>query len=270
MTHQTRLGDEVPKALAAYFEALDGNRFADAVAAFSPDAVYAVPPSDAIETDPRSIARGRDELQLRFAGRAPTRLMHDLLLCAVEADGTLVEGITRERASGDARSSFAASVQFDGSGLVARYLAFATAEVITPLPADANPSPATPGSAIDKIHEYFHALDEHRFDDAAACFSTETVYSHPPYKDPTVGGAGRAAFVGRDELLAAFLRRGRLPIDHRIVLHAQRGPHLLFEGVVNDDTGSLLGSFVSEATLDDGGLIRRYASWYTQPGVPRR
>jgi hypothetical protein len=270
MTHQSRLGDEVPKALAEYFDALDGNRFADVVTAFSPDAVYAIPPRDAIETDTRSISRGRDELQVRFAARGPTRLVHDLLLCTVEADGTLVEGITREREGGDARSSFAASVQFDGNGLVVRYLAFASAEVITPLPADANASPATPGSAIGKINEYFHALDEHRFDDAAACFSIDTVYSHPPYKDPGVGGPGRAAFVGRDQLLAAFLRRGRQPIDHRIVLHAQRGPHLLLEGVVNDATGSLLGSFVSEATLDDDGLIRRYASWYTQPGVPRR
>ena len=54
------------------------------------------------------------------------------------------------------------------------------------------------------------------------------------------------------------------------MFHAQRGPHLLLEGVVNDDAGALLGSFVSEATLDDAGLIRRYASWYTQPGIPRR
>jgi hypothetical protein len=270
MTQRTRLGDEVPKALAAYYEALDGNRFADAAAAFSVDAVFAVPAADAIETDPRSISRGRDEVEARLTRRGPMHYVHDVLLCTVEGDDALVEGITRWRDSDNARSSFAASVQFDENGLVARYLAYASAEVITPLPADANPSAGTPGSAIDKIHEYFHALDEHRFDDAAACFSVDTVYSHPPYKDPDVGGLGRAAFVGRDGLLAAFNRRGRQPIDHRIVVHVQRGPHLLLEGIVNDSSGSLLGSFVSEATLDDQGLIRRYASWYTEPGIPRR
>jgi hypothetical protein len=268
-TSATRLGDELPKALATYYEALDGKRFADVVAAFSVDATYAVPAGNGIETDPRSVNHGRHELGAHLASVDTTEHVHELLLCTAEGDSALVEGITRWRDNGAARSSFAASVQLDDDGLVARYLAYAS-EVVIPSPAEANPSETTPGSAIDKIHEYFHALDEHRFEDAAACFSTDTVYSHPPYKDPDVGGPGRAAFVGRDALLAAFHRRGRQPIDHRIVLHIQRGPHLMLEGVVNDTGGSLLGSFVSEATLDDEGLIRRYVSWYTQPGMPRR
>jgi ketosteroid isomerase-like protein len=262
------LGDELPKALATYYEALDDERCADVATAFSDDATYAVPASDGIETDPRSVNHGRDELKAHFARRGPSQYMHDLLLCTVEGDSALVEGLTRRRDSGAARSSFAASVQLDG-GIIARYLAYAS-EVVNPPPAEANPSEATPGSAIDKIHEYFHALEEHRIEDAAACFSTDTIYSHPPYKDPDVGGPGRAAFVGREALLAAFHRRGRQPIDHRIVVHVQRGPHLLLEGVVDDAGGSLLGSFVSEATLDDRGLIKRYVSWYTQPAIPRR
>ena len=263
-------GDTPPAALSAYYTALDAGRVADAVAACSVDVIAATPPAVGIETDPRTLSRGRGELHARLETRGVRPFVHELLLCTVDGADVLAEGITRDRVSGAPRSSFATSVQLDGDGLVARSLTYASPEVITPLPAEANPSTTWPGSAIDKIHEYFGALDEDRFADAAACFSADIVYSHPPYKDPDVGGPGRAAFVGREALLAAFNRRGRQPIDHRIVLHVQRGPHLLLEGVVNDHAGALLGSFVSEATLDAEGLIVRYASWYTQPGLPRR
>jgi SnoaL-like domain len=270
MTTHQRLGDELPTALASYYDALDRNRVADAAAAFAADVTFAAPPLDGIETGPRSVSHGHDDLRAGFEDRGPNPYVHDVVLCAVEGRDAIVEGVTRDRESGAPQSSFAASLQLDDDGAIARYLAFRSPDVIAPLPADANSSPAAPGSAIDKIHEYFDALDEHRLEDAAECFSVDTLYSHPPYQDPTVGGHGRAAFAGRAELIAAFHRRGPQPIDHRIVFHAQRGPHLVLEGVVDDANGALRGSFVSEATLDNAGLIVRYASWYTQPGVPRR
>lgn len=268
-TTQVELGDQLPDALAAYYGALDGGRVTEAAACFSADATYALPPTGGVETDPRLVVEGRDDITGHLERRGAMPFSHRVVLCTVEGADVAVEGLILEAGSGTARSSFVASLQLADDGTIARYLAYAS-PVVHPQPAVANPSTAMPGSAIDKIHEYFHALDESRFEDAAACFSVDTLYSHPPYKDPAVGGQGRAEFHGRDELTAAFHRRGTQRIDHRIVYHAQRGPHLLLEGVVDDDSGALLGSFVSEATLDDDGLIRRYASWYTQPGIARR
>ena len=215
------------------------------------------------------MSTGRAAIADRFEQRGTKPYVHHVVLATIDGRDGALEGLVVDRATGEPRSSFAASLQLAEDGTIARYLAYSS-PVVHPQPPVANPSAATPGVVIDKIHEYFHALDESRFEDAAACFSVDTLYSHPPYKDPEVGGHGRAEFHGRDELTAAFHRRGTQRIDHRIVFHAQRGPHLLLEGIVNDDAGALLGSFVSEATLDDAGLIRRYASWYTQPGIPRR
>lgn len=268
-TIQVELGDQLPDGLAAYYDAIDCGRVGDAAACFSEDAIYAVPPADAIETDPRAVSTGREEIGARLAQRGVRPYVHDVVLCTIDGRDGAVEGLVRDRETGEALASFAASLQLADDGTVARYLAYSS-PVVRPQPVVANPSMTETGVVIDKIHEYFHALDDSRFEDAAGCFSPDTLYSHPPYKDPTVGGAGRAEFQGRDELIAAFHRRGTQRIDHRIVFHAQRGPHLLLEGVVNDDAGALVGSFVSQATLDDAGLIRRYASWYTQPGIARR
>jgi ketosteroid isomerase-like protein len=268
-TMPVELGDQLPEALAAYYDAVDNDRFADAARCFGDDATYAMPPRQGIETDPREVSTGRAAIAARLDERGSRPYVHQVVLCTVDGRDGAVEGLVRDRASGAPQASFAASLQLADDGTIARYLVYAS-PVVHPQPAVANPSMAEPGVVIDKIHEYFHALDESRFEDAAACFSADTLYSHPPYKDPSVGGHGRAEFQGRDELTAAFHRRGTQRIDHRIVFHAQRGPHLLLEGIVNDDAGALIGSFVSEATLDDAGLIRRYASWYTQPGIPRR
>ena len=268
-TIQVELGDQLPEALAAYYDALDGGRLAETTASFSEDAVYAMPPAGGIETDPRSVSTGRPQIADRLEQRGARPWRHHVVLCTIDGHEGALEGLVVDRATGQPAMSFAASLQVAEDGTIARYLAYSS-PVVHPQPSAANPSMAAPGVVIDKIHEYFHALDESRFEDAAACFSVDTLYSHPPYKDPDVGGHGRAEFHGREELTAAFHRRGTQRIDHRIVFHAQRGPHLLLEGVVNDDTGALRGSFVSEATLDEAGLIRRYASWYTQPGIPRR
>jgi ketosteroid isomerase-like protein len=268
-TTPVELGDALPEKLATYYDSLDGSDFAGAAACFSEDATFAVPPADAIETDPRGVFAGRSAIGERLELRGVTSYRHHIVLNTVEGRDGALEGLQVHQDTGEPLVSFAASYQLADDGTIARYLAYRS-PVVHPLPGAANPARTTPGSAIDKIHEYFHALDESRFEDAAACFSADTLYSHPPYKDPGVGGHGRAEFRGRDELTAAFHRRGTYRIDHRIVFHAQRGPHLMLEGIVLDDAGALLGSFVSEATLDDGGLIRRYGSWYTQPGIPRR
>jgi ketosteroid isomerase-like protein len=257
------IGDRLPPALAAYYAALDTGMSREASESFADDVRYALPSADQIETAPRSTHAGRDAVREHLEQRTP-RAAHRILLCVAEGPGALVEGLTVELDSGEPNGSFAASVRLDGDQRISSYLAFRCTPAISPMPGEASAASTSEFDAMAKIDEYFAALDDARFDDAAACFSEDTVYSHPPYKDPRIGGPGRATFVGRAELAAAFHRRGRQSFDHEIVFSGQRGAHLMLEGVVHDAEGELLGRFISTATLDLEGLIRRYASFYCE------
>ncbi len=62
------LGDPVPPSLARYYAAIDGGRFDEAVAQFTDDCLYAVPPAG-IETLPRALTAGADTLRERFEAR---------------------------------------------------------------------------------------------------------------------------------------------------------------------------------------------------------
>jgi hypothetical protein len=266
------LGDSLPAALAAYYVALDKARMRDAAGAFSANMLYAVPPPDVIETDARIETIGRDALLARFEDRGARPLVHDIALSVREGSSCLVEGVSRVAATGLATASFAASAQLDDDGLIARYLAFATSSVISPGPAEA--APALPdsgpfGSAADVLDRYFHALDRGEFEDAAGCFSADALYSHPPYRHTGLDGNHRVEFIGRDELLDAFRTRGAQSFDHRLVSSIQRGPHCILEGLVENLPDGGTGSFISSLTLDEDGLIRRYASFYCEPGVRR-
>lgn len=266
------LGDTMPAALAAYYVALDEARMGDAADAFSANVVYAVPPPDVIETDARVETVGRDALLARFEERGARPLVHDIVLCVCDGPSCLVEGVSRVAATGLATVSFAASAQLDDDGRIARYLAFATSSVINPGPAEV--APAVPGdgpfgSAADVLDRYFHALDGGDFEAAAGCFSADALYSHPPYRHTGLDGNHRVEFVGRDELLDAFRARGAQSFDHRLVSSIQRGPHCILEGLVENLPDGGTGTFISSLTLDDDGLIRRYASFYCEPGVRR-
>lgn len=266
------LGDTMPAALAAYYMALDQARMGDAAGAFSENALYAVPRPDVIETDARIETIGRDALLARFEDRGARPFVHDIALCVRDGSSCLVEGVSRVAATGLATVSFAASAQLDDDGLIARYLAFATSSVISPGPADL--APAVPddgsfGSAADVLDRYFHALDRGEFEEAAGCFSADALYSHPPYRHTGLDGNHRVEFVGRDELLDAFRARGAQSFDHRLVSSIQRGPHCILEGLVENLPDGGTGSFISSLTLDEDGLIRRYASFYCEPGVRR-
>ena len=192
------LGDELPKALANYFDALDDGRLDEASEAYAQDVLYAVPPAGRIETDPRSVSNGRATVRERFERRGPKPYVHEILLCMVEGRDAILEGLTRNRSTGAPLSSFASSLQVDDQGLVCRYLAFQCAPEITPLPADANGSWRTPGAAIDKVHEYFDALDDSRFEDAADCFSPDTLLLAPAVQGPDGRWAGSGRVQGAD------------------------------------------------------------------------
>ena len=261
------LGDPMPAALAAYYSDLDAGRMKEAVEHFSTDTVFALPPADGIETGPRRLRHGRDELLGWFEERGPRAYVHRIQLCVDDGAGCLVEGVGVESTTGEAFATFVASVQLDDDGLVGRYLSYMTAPAVAPAPSGTRPAPA---DAAEVLARYFEALDAGAFDEAAAQFSADVVYSHPPYRHTGIDSDDRLVFRGRDELRAAFTARGKQDFDHRVVAIGQRGPHCLLEGVVEGLPGDRNGSFVSSLTLDGDGLIQRYVSFYCEPAVPRR
>lgn len=272
MTVQTStahaLGDPVPDTVAGYYRALDGNRFEAATAAFSEDVLYAVPPLGAVETAPRVETVGRAALLAWFEGRGARAWAHEVLLCAVEDRTCLLEGVSHDTADGRVVASFVASLRLADDGTVARYLAWGVAPAVSPSPGEAATGTEATGDAAGVLARYFDALDAGAFEDAAACFSSDVVYSHPPYRHTGIDSDRRVELHGRDALLANFRARGVQRFDHHVLACLQRGPHCLVEGRVEHLPGGRDGSFVSSLTLDGDGLVRRYVSFYCEPAVP--
>jgi len=161
------------------------------------------------------------------------------------------------------------SATIDADGLIARSLSFCCVGARDAIPT-AVPTTIEPGRIDDALDAYFGALDSGRFADAAACFSTDVLYSHPPYRHTDRNTDDRVEFRGREALTAAFVARGRQTFGHRILRCIQRGPHALLEGAVHDLPDGRSGSFISSLSLDDDGLIRRYVSFFCEPAVPER
>lgn len=261
------LGDPVPGAVADYYRALDRHDLVRATEAFSEDALYAVPPLGSIETAPRVATVGRAALLAWFEDRGPRTWVHDVLLCTVDGPACLLEGVSHDTGDGRVLASFVASLRLAGDGTIARYLAWGTTPAVTPSPADAAPATDPTADAGAVLGRYFDALDTGDFDAAAACFSPDVVYSHPPYRHTGIDGDRRVELRGRAALLANFRARGRQSFDHRLLACVQRGPHCLVEGRVENIPGGRDGSFVSSLTLDGDGLVRRYVSFYCEPAV---
>jgi ketosteroid isomerase-like protein len=225
---------------------------------FAAGAVVAIPDDSDIETAARLVI---DPAENATAVRRPAGR---IVLAARQGTTLLVEGV-RVRQD-EPVATFVASVRLAPDGRVARYLEFGCRGACDPLPGDAGVLLADTAVA-DTVDRYFHALDVGDFADAAACFSDDVLYSHPPYRHTGIDGYQRVEFRGRSELLAAFERRGRTAFDHHVSVYAQHGAHGLIEGRVDGLPNGGSGSFVSSLSLDDTGRIRRYVSFYCEPGV---
>jgi len=262
----TRLGDPLPASVAGYCTALDAGRVDDAVAAFSGDAIYAVPRPAAGETDPRRVIEGRAALRsyLVERGQRPTR--HRFLFSAREGSACLVEGLIEGTREGVPVSTFAFSVELAADGLITRYLAHVCSPPVEPWP---RPGGAAPADAAGLVTRYFAALQAGRFEDAAACFAEDVTYSHPPYHHTGIHTTARSVYRGRAELLDSFRRRGTTVYRHRVDVSIQRGPNCMFESTVLDLPGGGFGSAVASLSLDPDGLIARYVAFYCEPGVQR-
>jgi hypothetical protein len=225
---------------------------------FAERAVVAIPDDADIETAAR--------LQIDPAASAATvrRPAGRVILAARQDTTLLVEGV-RVRQS-EPVATFVASVRFDAAGRVARYLEFGCRGARDPLPRDGADGLGDTALA-DVVDRYFHALDVGDFPGAADCFSDDVLYSHPPYRHTRIDGHARVEFRGRAALLAAFERRGRTAFDHHVSVYAQHGWHGLIEGRVDGLPDGRFGSFLSSLSLDDTCRIRRYVSFYCEPGV---
>jgi hypothetical protein len=121
---------------------------------------------------------------------------------------------------------------------------------------------ATP-DARPLLESYFAHLMSSRFAEAAAHFSVDTIYSHPPY----AGGHERVLFRGRDALRRGFeTERGPSPARQIVTALWQRDSRVFVEGVVEGIPNG--GTFFSTAQITPQGEIARYVAFYTTERIP--
>jgi hypothetical protein len=121
--------------------------------------------------------------------------------------------------------------------------------------------PAPDGRPI--LEAYFADLMSSRFREAAAHFTADTIYSHPPYG----GGKRWVLFDGREALWRGFaVERGPSPAQQIITDLWQQGDRVFVEGVIEGIPNG--GTFFSTAQINAGGEIARYAAFYSATRIP--
>ena len=121
------LGDHIPTVLATYYDAIDGNRFADAAATFAPEGLYAVPLPGEVETAERAETVGPVALLARFFERGPKPWQPVVRLCVVEGRETPSSRACSSTTAATRRPRSSGSARVDEAGLLDRYLAFSCA-----------------------------------------------------------------------------------------------------------------------------------------------
>lgn len=251
------VGHTVDPEITSWIDALGTGDAEVAGAHCTAETRLAMPRRDVIETAPRLEGVGPAGLAAIERDGGLPQQERRLLLAVHTGEVWLVEGVV----PGNTQCSFVASVT-TADGLVSRHLEFRAASRIDP----PRPEPQRCGhDAAEALDRYFAHLDSGAFEDAAACFAPDVLYSHPPYKHTGISDPGRLDIVGRDALLATFRRRGRQPFGHRVISFGQAGRHAMLEGLVEGLPGGGSGSFVSCLSLDTRGLIARYVSFYCEP-----
>ena len=114
------------------------------------------------------------------------------------------------------------------------------------------------------LERYLTDLSVSKFTDAAAHFTVDTIYSHPPY----AGGTERVLFRGREALAHGFAYdRGPSPVRQVITDLWQRGGRMFVEGVIEGIPNG--GTFFSTAEISPDGEIARYVAFYSATRIPR-
>jgi hypothetical protein len=138
-------------------------------------------------------------------------------------------------------------------GAIERIVCLRTSYV--PVPTASEAGSAAPARA--SFEGYFEALQNSRFDDAAAYFSTDTLWVHPPY----AGSPERELARGRRELIHTFVhKRGDSPVQQVITGFWQAGDRVFLDGVIEGIPNG--GSFASTGQLNASGEVSRYVAFY--------
>jgi SnoaL-like domain len=258
-------GDPLPESVATIVGELAAGGPVD-VSLFGADATYAYGADPESEVVPRTVVTGRQAIPGAIAADLrPAEQRPELLVCVASATDCLVEGRLVDRATGQPTATIAASFQLDEVGRIARVLTFRCLPV-EPSPSWETDDPSTTHDARAILDTYFAELDAAHLDAAAATFSDDVLYSHPPYWP----GAPRAAFRGKAELVEGFARRGPRTNRHELTVCLQSGRECLIEGYSHKPDKGISGQFVSSLTLADDGRIQRYLALYFEPSIGRR
>lgn len=231
---------------------------------FAADAVLAYWNGDGDETAARAVVHGRAAIDSAIASSGGGDGRCTVLVSLRDGEGVFTEGVLRGSDGASART-FVTAAQLDRNEEIARCVAF-HCPLVEPSPSWEHVTGVPSGDARALLGRYFRHLVGGELTAATECFSRDCLYSHPPY----AAGTPRVEFRGRDELLDGFrTTRGRRSSRPQILHCVQRGADAFIEGVVDGVDGPK-GTFVSSASLDHDGLLRRYVAFYTTSRVPRR
>jgi hypothetical protein len=192
---------------------------------------------------------GADATTRALAGLAPSSLT---VVATVHSGLASWAEIARR---GDAESETCiVGLTYDPDGRVSR-LVWLCAPLVPSRRLDAGS--AAP-DARPVLEGYFAALMDSRFRDAAAHFTADTLYSHPPYG----GESERVLFHGRGALGHGFeTERGPSPARQIITDLWQHGSRAFVEGIIEGIPHG--GSFFSTAEITGEGEIARYVAFYS-------
>ena len=199
-------------------------------------------------------ADGLDATREVLASLAPSEVT---LAACVATDQTCWAEIVR-RGACDPETCIV-GLSFDAEQMVRR-LVLLRAPLVSASPTGKSPS-VPPGRSI--LEAYFDDLMNSRFREAAAHFSADALYSHPPY----AGGSERVLFIGREALSRGFaIERGPSPARQLITGFWQSAERVFIEGVVEGISDG--GTFFSSAQISPQGEIARYVAFYSARRIP--
>jgi hypothetical protein len=242
-----------PRALEGALALADGS--SDATGSFlAPDVHTWLASPDQGLTAAIEPLRGAGATADALARLAPSTLT---VVATVPSDRACWAEITR---CGDGESETCiAGLTFNAAGVVSR-LVWLRAPLVPACEVGAASS-APDGRPI--LEAYFADLMHSRFREAAAHFSVDTLYSHPPY----TGGTARVLFRGRDALCRAFVtQRGVSPVRQVITAFWQRHGRVFVEGLIEGIPHG--GTFFSTAQISSAGEIARYVAFYSARRIP--
>ncbi|HEY1521285.1 MAG TPA: hypothetical protein VGF91_32990 [Solirubrobacteraceae bacterium] len=199
--------------------------------------------------------RGSDAAAAALARLAPSTLT---VGAAVVADDACWAEVTRRGDRGGAETCIV-GLTYDDRGAVSRMVWLRAP--LAPTPSFDEEGPAPDGRPI--VERYLTDLMGSRFREAAAHFTVDTIYSHPPY----AGGTERVLFRGREALGHGFAtERGPSPVRQIITHFWQRAGRVFVEGVIEGIPDG--GTFFSTAQITSEGEIARYVAFYSAERIP--